>query len=100
MSETRSTARAPPGSRAGGDRESAESPKTVKVIFTSLPSVSPTAFAWTYQKSLNGGQIVGVANNKGTTGYGALVGGAAKNFGAAAGHVPAVEKLLALGMAA
>jgi len=77
-----------------------ESPKTVKLIFTSLPSVGPPAFAWTYQKSLNGGQIVGVANNKGTTGYGALVGGAAKNFGAAAGHVPAVEKLLALGMAA
>jgi hypothetical protein len=81
-------------------RIAAESPKGVKVLFTSLASVGPTAFSWTYAGALNGGQIVGVADNKGTTAYGAAVGGQAKTFGAAAGHVPALERLLALDMAA
>jgi len=81
-------------------RVAAESPKGVKLIFTSLPAVGPTAFSWTYAKSLNGGQLVGVANNKGTTGYGVALGGAAKTFGKAAGHVPAGEHLLALDLAA
>lgn len=81
-------------------RIAAEAPKGVKIIFTSLPAVGPTAFSWTYTKSLNGGQLVGVANNKGTTGYGVALGGAAKTFGTAAGHVPAGEHLLALAQAA
>ncbi len=81
-------------------RVAAESPKGVKLIFTSLPSVGSTAFSWTYTKSLNGGQLVGVADNKGTTGYGVALGGAAKTFGAAAKHVPAAERLLALDIAA
>jgi len=81
-------------------RVAAETPKGVKLIFTSLPAVGPTAFSWTYTKSLNGGQLVGVANNKGTTGYGVALGGAAKTFGKAAGHVPAGEHLLALDLAA
>ncbi len=75
-------------------------PKGVKLIFTSLSSVGKTAFSWTYSKALNGGQLVGIADNKGTTGYGAVVGGAAKTFGAAAGHVPVLERLLALDIAA
>jgi hypothetical protein len=81
-------------------RVAAETPKGVKLIFTSLPALGPTAFSWTYTKSLNGGQLVGVANNKGTTGYGVALGGAAKTFGKAAGHVPAGEQLLALDLAA
>ena len=81
-------------------RVAAESPKGVKLIFTSLPSVGPTAFSWTYTKALNGGQLVGVADNKGTTGYGVALGGAAKTFGTAAGHVPVGERLLALDLAA
>lgn len=81
-------------------RIAAESPKGVKLIFTSLPSVGPTAFSWTYTKALNGGQLVGIADNKGTTGYGVALGGAAKTFGTAAGHVPAGERLLALDLAA
>jgi hypothetical protein len=81
-------------------RIAAESPKGVKLIFTSLPSIGPTAFSWTYAQSLNGGQLVGVANNKGTTGYGVALGGAAKTFGTAAKHVPAGERLLALEIAA
>lgn len=81
-------------------RIAAESPKGVKVIFTSLPSVGPTAFSWTYTKALNGGQLVGIADNKGTTGYGVALGGAAKTFGTAAGHVPVGERLLALDIAA
>lgn len=81
-------------------RVAAEAPKGVKLIFTSLPAVGPTAFSWTYAKSLNGGQLVGVANNKGSTGYGVALGGAAKTFGNAAGHVPAGEHLLALAQAA
>lgn len=78
----------------------AESPKGVKLIFTPLPSVGSTAFSWTYASSLNGGQLVGIADNKGTTGYGVALGGAAKTFGSAANHVPAGERLLALDIAA
>ncbi len=81
-------------------RVAALAPKGVKLIFTSLPSVGPTAFSWTYTKALNGGQLVGVADNKGTTGYGVALGGAAKTFGTAAGHVPVGEHLLALDLAA
>jgi hypothetical protein len=81
-------------------RVAALSPKGVKLIFTSLPSVGSTAFSWTYAQSLNGGQLVGVADNKGTTGYGVALGGAAKTFGTAAGHVAVGEHLLALDMAA
>ena len=81
-------------------RIAAESPKGVKLIFTSLPSVGSTAFSWTYGEALNGGQLVGVADNKGTTGYGVALGGAAKTFGAAAGHVPVGERLLTLDIAA
>ncbi len=81
-------------------RVAALAPKGVKLIFNSLPSVGKTAFSWTYSKALNGGQLVGIADNKGTTGYGAVVGGAAKTFGAAAGHVPVLERLLALDIAA
>lgn len=81
-------------------RITALAPKGVKIVFTSLRSVGSTAFSWTYAESLNGGQIVGVADNKGTTGYGVALGGAAKTFGAAAGHVAVGEHLLALDMAA
>ncbi|MGA2805575.1 MAG: hypothetical protein ABSF89_14510 [Acidimicrobiales bacterium] len=81
-------------------RIAAESPKGVKLIFTSLPSVGPTAFSWTYNKALNGGQLVGIADNRGTTGYGVALGGAAKTFGSAAGHVPVGERLLALDLVA
>ncbi len=81
-------------------RIAAESPKGVKLIFTSLPSVGSTAFSWTYAQSLNGGQLVGVADNKGTTGYGVALGGAAKTFGTAARQIPAGERLLALDIVA
>jgi hypothetical protein len=49
---------------------------------------------------LNGGQLVGVANNKGTTGYGVALGGAAKTCGKAAKHVSTGEHLLAHDLAA
>ena len=81
-------------------RLTAMAPKGVKLIFTPLPSVGSTAFSWTYAQSLNGGQLVGVADNKGTTGYGVALGGAAKTFGTAAGHVAVGEHLLALDMVA
>ena len=77
-----------------------ETPKGVKLIFGSLSSVGSTAFSWYYSGALNGGQLVGAANNKGTTGYGAVVGGAAKYFGSPSGHIPAAVRLLALAMAA
>ena len=79
---------------------SAKSPKGVKVLFTALPSLGPTAFSWTYAKPLNGGQLVGVADNTKTTGYGAVMGRGAKTFGSAAAHVPVLERLLKLDMAA
>jgi len=79
---------------------SAESPKGVKVLFTALPSLGPTAFSWTYAKPLNGGQFVGVADNIKTTGYGAAMGRGAKTFGSAAAHVPVLEHLLKMDMAA
>jgi hypothetical protein len=78
----------------------AASPTGTKLIFTSLPSVGKTAFSWTYAQTLNGGQLVGIADEKGTTGYGAVVGGAAKTFGAAATHLSVLERLLALDMTA
>ena len=81
-------------------RVQAQSPPGVKLLFTAQPSVGATAFTWTYQHSLNGGQVIGIADNKGTTGYGALVGGAAKSFGPPAGHIPALKRLLTLDISA
>ena len=78
-------------------RLKAESPKGLTITFTSLPSLGPTAFSWTYE--LNGGRLVGVGNNRGTTAWGALVGGNIKLMGAAAAHVPVIEKLIELDMA-
>ena len=81
-------------------RVAAESGKGAKLIFTALPSIGKTAFSWTYAHSLNGGQLVGVADNKGTTGFGTAMGRGAKTFGTAASHVTVLEHLLALDMAA
>lgn len=78
----------------------AGSPKTVKILFTTQSSVGIAAFSWTYAKPVNGGQLVGLANYKGSTGYGAVIGGAAKTFGSAASYVSALKKLLALAIAA
>ena len=78
----------------------AQSMKGVKILFTALPSLGPTAFSWTYAKPVNGGQLVGVANNVKTTGYGAAMGRGAKTFGSAAAHVPVLERLIRLDMAA
>ncbi len=78
----------------------ARSPKGVKVLFTALPSLGPIAFSWTYTKPVNGGQLVGVVNNIKTTSYGAVMGRGAKTFGSAAAHVPVLERLLKLDMAA
>jgi hypothetical protein len=54
---------------------------------------------------VNGGQLVGIADDvanskKLATGYGAVVGGAAKTFGTGASHLSVLEKLIALDMAA
>lgn len=81
-------------------RVQALSPPGVKLVFTALPTIGATAFIWTYQHSLNGGQVAGIADNKKTTGYGAVVGGAAKDFGSTARHVTALERLLALDISA
>jgi len=81
-------------------RVTAESGKGAKLIFMALPSIGKTAFSWTYAHSLNGGQLVGVADNIKTTGYGAAMGRGAKTFGTAASHVPVLERLLTLDMAA
>ena len=81
-------------------RVAAESGKGAKLIFTSLPSIGKTAFSWTYAESVNGGQIVGVADNKGTTGYGTAMGRGATTFGKASAHVPVLERLLKMDMAA
>jgi hypothetical protein len=78
----------------------AKAPKGVKLLFTSESSVGSTAFTWTYSKSLNGGQLAGIANNKGTTGYGVAVGGAASKFGAASKYLSDLEHLLSLDTAA
>jgi hypothetical protein len=86
--------------KAAEARVAAESAKGVKVIFTALPSIGKTAFSWTYAEPLNGGQLVGVADNIKTTGYGAAMGRGATTFGTAASHVPALERLPSLDMAA
>jgi hypothetical protein len=92
---------APLTSRAAAEaRISAEVPKNVKLVFTPLPRIGKTAFSWAYQMPINGGQALGIADNKGTTGYGALVGGPAKYFGAPSSHLSTVEQLLALGLTA
>jgi hypothetical protein len=74
------------------------SPGGVKITFTALPKLGPTAFSWTY--TLHGGRLVAVANNKGTTGYGTLVGGNAKTFGNPSKRLGALERLLSFDMAA
>jgi hypothetical protein len=73
----------------------AASPKGVK--FTSLPSLGPTAFSWTYD--IHGAQLTGVGDNKVTTGYGVLLGGEPQFVGAP-GRLSALERLLGLDMAA
>jgi hypothetical protein len=79
-------------------RVTAESAKGATVVFTPLPSVGKTAFSWTYLKSLNGGQLAGVADNNKATGYGAAMGRAAATFGKAAAHLTVLERLLSLDM--
>lgn len=79
-------------------RIKSQSPKGVKFTFTSLPALGPTAFSWSYK--LNGGQLVGVADNKGTTGFGTMLGGIPKLVGAPKGRVTALESLIKLDMAA
>lgn len=79
-------------------RFKAESPKGVKIAFTALPSLGPTAFSWSYVE--NGGLLVGVGNNKGNMAWGAVVGASVKIMGAPASHVTAVEHLVELDMAA
>jgi hypothetical protein len=44
-------------------------PKGTKIRFSALPSLGPTAFSWT--AAIEGLQFTGIANDKGTTGYGA-----------------------------
>ena len=73
-----------------------ESPKTVKISFASLSSIGPTAFSWTY--TLNGGKLLGVSDNKGTTGYGVVIGGAPPLIGSK--DLEGLERLLSLDMAA
>lgn len=64
-------------------------PKGTKLRFSPLPSLSPTAFSWT--TTINGGPFGGVANNKGTTGYGIELSGKLQ--------LSKLERLLALGIA-
>jgi hypothetical protein len=83
----------------------AESPKGVTLKITVLPTLGAAALSWTYAKPVNGGQLVGIADDvanskKLATGYGAVVGGAAKTFGTGASHLSVLEKLIALDMAA
>ncbi len=78
-------------------RFKAESPKGVSITFTPLPSLGKTAFSWSYED--NGGLLVGVGNNKGSTAWGAVLGAGVKIMGAAAPHVPVVEHLVELDMA-
>lgn len=81
-------------------RLTAESPKNVKLVFTALPKIGPTAFSWSYKTPINGGQALGIADNKGTTGFGVFIGGPARRFGVPSSHLSVAEKLLALGMSA
>lgn len=81
-------------------RVTAESPKNVKLVFTALPKIGPTAFSWSYKTPINGGQALGIADNKGTTGFGVLIGGPTGRFGVPSSHLSVAEKLLALGMSA
>lgn len=76
----------------------AESPKGVKITFQALPKLGPTAFSWTYD--LNGGELVGVGDSKGTKAWGALVGGSPKLLGSPSSHVTALEHLIDLDIAA
>jgi hypothetical protein len=73
-----------------------ESPKHVKISFASLPSVGATAFSWSYV--LNGGKLLGVSDNKGTTGYGVVIGGSPTLIGSK--DLSGLEHLLTLDMAA
>jgi hypothetical protein len=78
-------------------RVKAESPKGVKFTFSSLPSLGATAFTWSYE--LNGGLLIGVADNKGTTGFGTVLGGKPSIVGAP-GRVAALERLIKMDMVA
>ena len=81
-------------------RIKSQSPKGVKFTFTSLPALGPTAFSWSYK--LNGGQLVGVADNEGTTGFGTMLGGIPKLVGVLkkGGVRSALKSLIKLDMAA
>jgi hypothetical protein len=74
----------------------AEAPKGVKFTFAPLASFGPTAFSWSYE--MNGGKAVGAADNKGTTGFGALLGGSPKTVGGA-GTTRIVDDLLTMDLA-
>ncbi len=76
----------------------AASPKGVKITFTAVPSLGPTAFSWSYTD--NGGLLVGIGNNKNTTAWGAVVGASVKIMGSPTSHVAAVVHLVQLDMAA
>jgi hypothetical protein len=78
-------------------RVKAESPKGVKFTFSSLPSLGATAFSWSYK--LHGGLLIGVADNKGTTGFGTVLGGKPSIVGAP-GRVAALERLIKMDMTA
>ena len=69
----------------------AESPKSVKITFTALPSLGPTAFIWTY--TLNGGKLVGIGDNKGSTSWGSLISGR-PSLVTGASHITALEHLI------
>jgi hypothetical protein len=58
-------------------------PKGTKIKFSPLPELGSTAF--TFSVTENGGKFIGAGDNKGTTGYGALISGS-----------PAVSKLVRL----
>jgi hypothetical protein len=81
-------------------RLTSESPKNVKLVFTPLPALGPTAFRWSYKTPLNGGQVLGIADNRRTTGFGVLIGGPAQHFGFPINHLNVAERLLTLAMAA
>jgi len=81
-------------------RLTSEVPKNVQLSFTPLPALGPTAFRWSYKTPLNGGQVIGIADNRRTTGFGVLIGGPAQHFGFPITHLNAAERLLTLGMAA
>lgn len=71
-------------SRAAAEKTIATGlPKGTKVTFAPLPTLGPNAFTFTAKE--NGGTFTGAGDNKGTTGYGALISGK-----------PAISKLVSL----